>query len=156
MKVRYLSSDCGATCSADQDPNDAYKEEYKRELADNHLYYGNKDVSQEDIFLERQELQPRRPQFTLPSYEAIIPTKSNPNNRAKSKSDSRDSAAIDEPPSPTTPSEPASPPSSVTEACDNEAQHPYSIYTSRHEPWKKRQPKGHGKTIKHESDSEEE
>ena len=158
----YLSSECGKVCPGWEDPENFYKEEYKQEVADNHLYYGNKDVSQEDIFFEKNERQRKKPQFILPSYQCLSPTKSISKRGPKPKSDPGDladlgdslfSGASSEPDSPA-PKSPTSPNSTI-ESVDNEVHHPYAVYTSRHEPWKKRQPKGHGKTIKRESDSEE-
>ncbi|KIM95088.1 hypothetical protein OIDMADRAFT_184186 [Oidiodendron maius Zn] len=160
QKVTYLSSKCGKDCPGWEDAEDAYKEEYKREVADNFLYYGNKDASQEDIFLEKDDCTPKKPQFILPSYQALSPTKFMSSRISKSTPGPADpnhslsSSVTSEPASPASKS-PTSP-KSTFDSVENEVHHPFAVYTSRHEPWKKRQPKGHGKTIKYESDSEEE
>lgn len=70
-KTLELASPCTPSCSSFDDPETTYKEEYKCEIADNQLYYGNKDVSQEDIYFSNATLSPTRPKFVLPSFRTL-------------------------------------------------------------------------------------
>jgi hypothetical protein len=72
--VSYLLVDCSEACPSWEYQGSIYKEEYKQELEDNCLYYGNKDSSAEDIFHGRATLGRKKPEFILPSYQALNPT----------------------------------------------------------------------------------
>jgi hypothetical protein len=69
----YLLVDCSEACSSWEYSGNTYKEEYKQELKDNHLYYSNKDSSAKDIFRGRTTLERKKPKFILPSYQALNP-----------------------------------------------------------------------------------
>jgi hypothetical protein len=158
-KISYLSSDCGISCPSWDGPEDICKEEYKRELLDNYLYYSNKDISQEDIFFEKDDLQFKKPQFVLPSYQGLTPSKPPKLSSPKAKSDPGDLVERDESlfstsssPEPSLPESNNEPSSPISTAGSSEIEvNPNAVFSSHLETWKTRQPMGHGRTMKHEN-----
>lgn len=140
---------CSKSCPAWDDLEDTHKKHYKDEITDNHLYYGNSDISQEDIYFRRADSSPKRPSYILPSYLNLgMKTVRSPNER--SSSDPGDLGHelfknYSQHHSPTTTT-------SSSGSSDNEV-NPDAVFTSHHEPWEKRSPKGHGRTIRYSGKS---
>jgi hypothetical protein len=138
-----LPSICSKSCPGWDDPEDIHKEQYKDEITDSHLYYGNNDISQEDIYFDRAERSPKRPQHILASYSELgmRPVRT-PSERSKSDSDDLEHEIFD------SYSQPHSPSTSSSGSRDSEV-NPDAVFTSHHESWETRRPKGHGRTIRY-------
>jgi hypothetical protein len=147
--ISYISNDCGGSCTGWEKLEILYKEEYKREVADNHIYYGNKDVSQEEVFYQKDNLSPKRPPFLLPSYLALD-ARATKSPTTPGKPDADALAADSDELLPCSP-QPTSPASASSGGSTDSLINTNAVFSSHNETWQKRRPKGHGRTIRHDA-----